>query len=157
MKQQTSMYPDVCCVLCTSFQQNCHVTGDASFNVAVGLRVFRGGTEVSNLKVADAKVVELEHRKGEPYLFDGNCGVAHVVGRWVGVENLEQLQVRKREKQRSMGPSHWSAVAPVKHVLYWRLQSRVLPQRNCRNALHCGKCKQMIYSLGNWSACSKLR
>ena len=32
-----------------------------------------GGTEVSNLKVADAKVVELEHRKGEPYLFDGNC------------------------------------------------------------------------------------
>ena len=35
MKQPTSMYPDVCCVLCTSFQQNCHVTGDASFNVAV--------------------------------------------------------------------------------------------------------------------------
>ena len=26
MKQPTSMYPDVCCVLCTSFQQNCHVT-----------------------------------------------------------------------------------------------------------------------------------
>ena len=35
MKQPTSMYPDVCCVLCTSFQQNCYVTGDASFIVAV--------------------------------------------------------------------------------------------------------------------------
>ena len=36
-----------------------------------------GATDVGKLKVADAKVVELEHQKGEPYLFDGNC--AHEV------------------------------------------------------------------------------
>lgn len=36
-----------------------------------------GATDVDKLKVADAKVVELEHQKCVPYLFDGNC--AHEV------------------------------------------------------------------------------
>jgi len=44
------------------------------------LRVWPGDsgvTDVGKLKVADAKVVELEHQKCVPYLFDGNC--AHEV------------------------------------------------------------------------------
>ena len=46
MKQPTSMYPDVCCVLCTSFQQNCHVTGDAQLHRVAVAQEWKGDGQV---------------------------------------------------------------------------------------------------------------
>ena len=69
-----------------------------------------GETDVGKLKVADAKVVELEHQKGEPYLFDGNC--AHEVLPFEGerfsvmafsLKGYEAAAVHEVEKLKQMG------------------------------------------------------